>query len=70
MPAHSERMDTWSLRGTLAAAAVAVAIAGLGGAASYAAAGSYGHLTGVHGPAPGHPAHDRPGLAELHGAHR
>ena len=49
-------MDTWGLRGTLAAAAVAVAIAGLGGAATYAATGSYGH--------------DGPGLAELHGAHR
>jgi len=63
-------MDTWGLRGTLAAAAVAVAIAGLGGAAIYAATGSYGHVMGGHGPAPAHPAHDDPGLAELSGSHR
>ena len=54
-------MDTWGLRGTLAAASVAVAIAGLGGAAIYAATGSYAPVMGVHGPAPPHPAHDGPG---------
>jgi hypothetical protein len=52
-------MDTWGLRGTLAAAAVAAVIAGAGGAAIYAATGDSGGdfpFGGGHGgPGPGHP---------------
>jgi hypothetical protein len=53
---HSEPMDTWGLRGTLAAAAVATVIAGAGGAAVYAATGGGFATTGGHGgPPPGFP---------------
>lgn len=47
-------MDTWGLRGTLAAVAVAAAIAGAGGAAVYAATGGGLSASGGHGgPPPG-----------------
>jgi hypothetical protein len=42
-------MNTWGLRGTLAAVGVATVIAGGGGAAIYAATGSESHVTGTHG---------------------
>lgn len=42
-------MDTWGLRGTLAAVAVATVIAGAGGAAVYAATGSGFATSGGHG---------------------
>ena len=44
-------MDTWGLRGTLAAAGIAAVIAGTGGAAVYAATGAGNGSTG--GPPPG-----------------
>jgi hypothetical protein len=51
---QSGRMDTWGLRGTLAAAAVAAVIAGAGGAVVYAATGGGFATTGGHGgPPPG-----------------
>jgi hypothetical protein len=46
-------MNTWGLRGTVAAVGVATVIAGFGGAAIYAATGSDVHLMGAHNaPAP------------------
>ena len=51
---HSAVMDTWGLRGTLAAMAVAAVISGVGGAAIYAATGSGFATSGGHGgPGPG-----------------
>lgn len=57
-------MSTWGIRGTLAAVGVATLIAGFGGTAIYAAAGSDKQFIGMHGPQgparpddPG-PAHD------------
>jgi hypothetical protein len=55
-------MDTWGIRGTLAAVGVAALIAGLGGTALYAATGSDAHLMGMHG-SQGPPRPDGPGGA-------
>jgi hypothetical protein len=47
-------MDTWSLRGTAAAVGIATVIAGVGGAAVYAATDSGPRMMGMHGgPGPG-----------------
>ena len=72
-------MTTWSRRGTAAAVGVAAVIAGVGGAAVYAATDSGPRMMGMHGgPGPGQgvrpagPAHDAarasaPDSAPLHG---
>jgi hypothetical protein len=59
-------MDTWSLRGTAAAVGIAAVIAGVGGAAVYAATDSGPRMMGMHGgPGPGQggwpggPGHDQ-----------
>jgi len=58
-------MNTWGLRGTAAAVGVAAVIAGVGGAAIYAAAGSDVHVMGAHSAPPrsggGPPQHDASG---------
>jgi hypothetical protein len=47
-------MNTWSLRGTAAAVGIATVIAGVGGAAVYAATDSGPRMMGMHGgPGPG-----------------
>ncbi len=47
-------MNTWSLRGTAAAVGIAAVIAGVGGAAVYAATDSGPRMMGMHGgPGPG-----------------
>jgi hypothetical protein len=54
-------MNTWGMRGTLAAIGVAAVIGGLGGTAIYAATGNDVHVMGMHGPPPGGgpgPGHD------------
>jgi len=53
-------MNTWGLRGTLAAVGVATVIAGAGGAAIYAATGSESHVMGTHGGPGGGPGGPRP----------
>lgn len=45
---HSDRMDTWNLRGTAVAVGVAAVIAGLGGAAVYAATDNGPRMMGTH----------------------
>jgi hypothetical protein len=52
-------MNTWSLRGTAAAVGVAAVIAGVGGAAVYAASDSGPRMMGMHG-GPGPAQGDRP----------
>jgi hypothetical protein len=60
-------MNTWGLRGTLAAMGVATVIAGVGGAAIYAATANDVRIMGAHSapvpprPGGGPPAHDAPG---------
>jgi hypothetical protein len=53
-------MNTWGIRGTLAAVGVATVIAGFGGTAIYAATGSDAHIMGGHGHQ-GPPRPDGPG---------
>jgi hypothetical protein len=76
-------MNTWSLRGTAAAVGIAAVIAGVGGAAVYAATDSGPRMMGMHGgPGPGQggwpggPGHDQardvardaaPDTAAVHG---
>ncbi len=47
---HSGRMTTWGLRGTLAAVGISAVVAGIGGAAIYAATGDGPHMMGMQGP--------------------
>lgn len=71
-------MNTWSLRGTAAAVGVAAVVAGVGGAAIYAATDSGPRMMGMHGgpgpqgDRPAGPAHEAsrasgPDSASLHG---
>jgi hypothetical protein len=55
-PMHSGHMKTWGLRGTLAAVGISAVVAGIGGAAIYAATDDGPHMMGMQGP----PPHDRP----------
>jgi hypothetical protein len=57
-------MQTWSMRGTAAAVAVAAVIAGVGGAAVYAATDSGPRMMGMHG-GPGPGLGDRPPIDDL-----
>lgn len=50
-------MSTWGLRGTLAAVGIAAVVAGIGGAAIYAATADEPHMMGMQGP----PPHDHNG---------
>jgi hypothetical protein len=50
-------MKTWGLRGTLAAIGISAVVAGIGGAAIYAATGDGPHMMGMQGP----PTHDHSG---------
>lgn len=59
-------MNTWGLRGTLAAVGVATVIAGVGGTAIYAATGSGDHFMGMPAP-PGPPGPNGPGAAHAIG---
>jgi hypothetical protein len=52
-------MNTWSVRGTAAAVGIAAVIAGVGGAAVYAATDSGPRMMGMHG-SPGPGQGDRP----------
>ncbi len=61
-------MNTWGLRGTLAAVGVATVIAGAGGTAIYAATGSGDHFMGMPGP-PGPPGPGGPGAGGPGPAH-
>lgn len=56
-------MDTWGVRGTLAAVGVATVVAALGGAGIYAATGATTHAMGGHGGfgGPGGPGFGGPG---------
>lgn len=54
-PAAQRRTAGWGARQTLAAAAVAVVIGGLGGAAIYAATATPPRVIGAHGGPPGGP---------------
>jgi hypothetical protein len=63
---HSGRMNTWGLRGTLAAIGISAAVAGVGGAAIYAATDDGPHMMGMQG-GPGGP-HDHGGPPDPHGA--
>jgi hypothetical protein len=60
-------MSTWGLRGTLAAVGISAVVAGIGGAAIYAATGDGPHMMGMQGPGmqglgmQGPPPHDRAG---------
>jgi hypothetical protein len=54
-------MNSWSLRGTAAAVGIAAVIAGVGGAAVYAATDSGPRMMGMHG-GPGPGLGDRPGM--------
>ena len=67
-------MNTWGLRGTVAAVGVAAVVAGFGGAAIYAATGSDAHAMGTHGrsgPArpDGPPSHQGPGATDEYAVH-
>ena len=77
---HSGPMNTWNLRGTAVAVGVAAVIAGVGGAAVYAATdsgprmmGTHGGFGAVQGDRPGGPPRDdvvraaAPDSASLHG---
>lgn len=54
---HSGRMNTWGLRGTLAAVGISAVVAGVGGAAIYAATGEGPRPMRMQGP-PGGISHD------------
>lgn len=64
-PPHSGAMTTWSMRGTAAAVGVAAVVAGIGGAAVYAATDSGPRMMGMHGPGPGQGAGTRPPADDL-----
>ncbi len=67
-------MNTWGLRGTAAAIGVAALVAGVGGAAIYAATGSDAHTMGTHGASgpgrpDGPPSHQGSGATDEYAVH-